>query len=119
MASRYSCAPWGTWTVMGFSFIGALSAGPGPQPPSPTALLYFADAFFLQDPSPDCPPPRRTFLGVPCLLRPGGGGSAHHQRPAHERGVRVHLDADQGLAGREEPVPGRGLRPGGPAGAPG
>src|SRR5207302_6054897 len=58
----------------------ALSAGAGAQPPSATALLYFADASFLQDRSSHCPPPRRAFLGVPCLLRPGGGGPAHDQR---------------------------------------
>src|SRR5438309_4921374 len=43
MASRYSCAPWGTWTGMGVSSIGSLigplSAWPGHSPPAP--LPYY------------------------------------------------------------------------------
>src|SRR6266550_3666355 len=42
MASRYSWAPWGTWTGMAFSFIGAssdLSAWPGHGRPAP--LPYY------------------------------------------------------------------------------
>src|SRR5439155_23875266 len=38
MASRYSCAPWGTWTGVGFSIMGPLSGGraSAAQPDCPT-----------------------------------------------------------------------------------
>src|SRR5438105_10129697 len=39
MASRYSCAPWGTWTGMGFSFIGPSQRGPGLS--RPARLPYY------------------------------------------------------------------------------
>jgi hypothetical protein len=44
--------------------------------------------------SGDLPPPRRQLPGLPGVLRPAHR-HGHGQRPGDERGVRVHVDADQ------------------------
>ena len=40
-------------------------------------------------------PARRPLAGLPRLLRPSGGELLDHHGPAHQRGLRVHLDAHQ------------------------
>ena len=49
------------------------------------------------------PPPapaRRTLAGLSRVLRAAGGELLDGHRPAHQRGLRVHLDADQRAARR-------------------
>ena len=46
------------------------------------------------------PPPRRTLPGLPRLLRPAGRELLDEHRPAHQRRLRLHLDADQRAARR-------------------
>ena len=46
------------------------------------------------------PPARRSLAGLPRLLRPAGGELLHHDRAAHQRGLRLHLDAHQRAARR-------------------
>ena len=43
---------------------------------------------------------RRTLAGIPGVLRAAGGELLHHDRPADQRRVRLHVDADQHAARR-------------------
>ena len=43
---------------------------------------------------------RRPLAGLPRVLRAAGGELLDHDRPAHQRGLRLHLDADQRAARR-------------------
>ena len=71
----------------------------------------------------EAPPPRRTLVGLPRLLRPPGRELLDEHRPAHERRLRLHLDADQ-RAARRGPDPRRAwpstcrARPSGPPSTP-
>ncbi len=54
-----------------------------------------------RDPDPAAAAPaRRPLAGLPGLLRAPGGELLDHHRPAHQRGLRLHLDADQRAARR-------------------
>ena len=50
-------------------------------------------------PSPPAPA-RRPLAGLPRVLRAPGGELLDHHRPAHQRGLRLHLDAGQRAARR-------------------
>ena len=58
----------------------------------------------------EAPPPRRTLVGLPGLLRPPGRELLDEHRPAHECRLRLHLDADQRAARRGAHPRRRGLR---------
>ena len=49
---------------------------------------------------PPAAPPRRPLAGLPRLLRAPRRELLHHHRSAHQRGLRLHLDADQRAARR-------------------
>ena len=53
---------------------------------------------------------RRALAGLPRLLRAAGGELLHDDRPADERGLRLHVDADQHPARRAAHPPRRRLR---------
>ena len=48
----------------------------------------------------EAPPPRRTLVGLPRLLRPPGRELLDEHRPEHERRLRLHVDAHQRAARR-------------------
>ena len=66
----------------------------------------------LRLPQPTAPPAaaRRTLPGLSRVLRAPGGELLDHDRPAHQRGLRLHLDAHQRAARRAADPPRGRLR---------
>ncbi len=96
---------------------------PGPRPRCPPHPLGSGRAR-VHGPAPTPGPPprpppsrsapaaaRRPLAGLPGVLRPAGGELLHRHRAAHQRGLRIHLDAGQRAARRAADPRGRRLRP--------